>query len=677
MLDTMATDSSDSDSEVEPPLSVRLYATKPRNLVQRRATITGASPTTKHGIDIEQFWRELKQEHSTTFQLRDKAASCAHGLDSVPSNLRPQTCLGIEQTKRKKRPDDRHDDRRVQFNENRDNRHSHLDEFVTTKDSTTNRREIVSITSNDNHSDNTVPFDKCDETSSISSVHDKDSTRSNEIGSRCRKERGKLDKSHSTPAYDLTEPTFTDITEIREPRTKINNVGYNCATSAPSIIVNETDSRVSNDNLDNNDMPRDPEIKSVAQRVNFIESHINHKDCEDSKKINDEQEKNNISRSTNNDIRLKGGANDILSNNDVTVTTELTRSAIEKLEIEPVKNVSKISLEYSELGRESSEEKSESISSYMDGTYSSSSDADVPLKKLLENEAIIAHGFAERNVDSNSIKNVSKTRRSQDDNLSREGKYASFEPVSPKVTTPVRMVGESTRVELPKKSETKLRQTPPEPPPRKYFSKPLPLNLSGVSSIPDIREQPKVPERNDIRIEQKKIDFILETPAIAESSTSFQNREAIEGYRDFVEKSTDFIDEPLTQGHKSESIIDPYGYTEIYDGQLKDERIGNSIYSASGHSQPELVPRSHDSTDGSGCSRQACTPNLKTKTLEKDKYCEKGVVNRAMMVARSMGLHSGSNKSSNGSSPRSNRKRNILLASKFFFISINFFFHFS
>lgn len=107
MLDTMTTDdSSGSDSEIETPSSVRLYSTKPRNLVQRRATITGVSPTSKHSVDIEQFWRELKQEHSTCFQLRDKAASCAHGLDNVQvttsSNLnRPQTCLGIEQRSNK------------------------------------------------------------------------------------------------------------------------------------------------------------------------------------------------------------------------------------------------------------------------------------------------------------------------------------------------------------------------------------------------------------------------------------------------------------------------------------------------------------------------------------------------------------------------------------------------
>ena len=123
MLDTMTTDdSSDSDSEIEPPSSVRLYSSKPRNLVQRRATITGASPTAKHSVDIEQFWRELKQEHSTVFQLRDKAkaVSCAHGLDNVQAerpSLRPQTCLGIEQrpTPRKTGVNATEGGRKVQF----------------------------------------------------------------------------------------------------------------------------------------------------------------------------------------------------------------------------------------------------------------------------------------------------------------------------------------------------------------------------------------------------------------------------------------------------------------------------------------------------------------------------------------------------------------------------------
>ncbi|KAG6801415.1 hypothetical protein HZU73_03536 [Apis mellifera caucasica] len=115
ILDTMIIDSSDSDSETEPPLSIRLYSTKPRNSVQRRATITGASPTTKHGIDIEQFWKELKQEHNTSSQLRDKAASCAHGLDNVPSTIRSQTCINIEQSKRKKKNDGQNDDKKIQF----------------------------------------------------------------------------------------------------------------------------------------------------------------------------------------------------------------------------------------------------------------------------------------------------------------------------------------------------------------------------------------------------------------------------------------------------------------------------------------------------------------------------------------------------------------------------------
>lgn len=716
----MATDSSDSDSEVEPPLSVRLYATKPRNLVQRRATITGASPTTKHGIDIEQFWRELKQEHSTTFQLRDKAASCAHGLDSVPSNLRPQTCLGIEQTKRKKRVDERIDERKVQFHEkSSDNHNSHANEFEKkivndTQNIANNRRDrestVNGTTSNNIHSDNTVPLDKCDD-NAPSSIHDREAMRANEIGSRCRKERGKLDKSYSTPAYDLTEPTLTDIIEIREPRSKINNVGSNCATFAPSITVNETDSRVSKETLETNDKEtnetRDNEnIGSVAQRVNYIESHIKHADCEDKSndaRLADENGKSNAACSNGNETsRSEDCVDDLTSNNDDIEKKEATSCSSDKTEHETSRIIPKISLEYAELGRESSEEKSESTSSYMEGTYSSSSEADVPLKKLMENEALIAHGLAERD-GTGSMCEAGKIRRSlevKDNACSRtktpeavlqSSAQSSIQPRSEKASRDgipsTRQTADSTRSELPKRPETKLRLTPPEPPPRKYFSKPLPLNLSGASNSSDVREQPRVAERADARVDVRTIDSPSEFQCLTESSNSSNHRDGFEGYRDFVEKSTDFIDEPITPIHeKHPSFIDHYGYTEIYEGQLKDEKsmndkfenfsdkFGNGMNSTSENGPPEIVPRSVDSPDGSACSRQAHTPDSRTKTLEKEKHCDKGVVNRAMMVARSIGLHSGSNKSSSSSSPRSSRKRNLLLASEWCSICLSTFF---
>ncbi|XP_046393555.1 uncharacterized protein LOC124161294 isoform X2 [Ischnura elegans] len=101
------------------PISMRLYLPKPRASVQRRATVTGASPTsTRPPINIEEFWREIKKERMSrgapmptptrktrpeddmaasvsavalesedNYQLRGKSASFA-------TPPRPTTCMG-------------------------------------------------------------------------------------------------------------------------------------------------------------------------------------------------------------------------------------------------------------------------------------------------------------------------------------------------------------------------------------------------------------------------------------------------------------------------------------------------------------------------------------------------------------------------------------------------------
>jgi hypothetical protein len=118
IFDTMTTDdSSEIDSETEASSTARLYSSKPRNLVQRRATITGGSPTIKHSFDIEQFWKKLKQKHDTTFQLLDKAASCIHGLENmqeISRNLKSETYFGIEQRSIKKETVTKDNSKKVQ-----------------------------------------------------------------------------------------------------------------------------------------------------------------------------------------------------------------------------------------------------------------------------------------------------------------------------------------------------------------------------------------------------------------------------------------------------------------------------------------------------------------------------------------------------------------------------------
>ncbi|XP_015591697.1 uncharacterized protein LOC107266083 isoform X2 [Cephus cinctus] len=719
MLDTMATDSSDSDSEVEPPSSVRLYSAKPRNLVQRRATITGASPTTKHGVDLEQFWRELKQEHSTTFQLRDKAASCAHGLDTVPSNLRPQTCLGIEQTKRKKKLEGQVDERRVQFQDrSADIENTHGDESgKQDKDSKQgdkpkldNQKSVsfdsstvycqsslmdieINLSNNANASEQTVPSEFRHDTSNTA---DDKVTKSNEPSTH-HKERGKLDKSYSTPAYDLTENEFVErkLATI-ESHSKLS-LASSGSRNASSTSLNKTETRSSEGYLENENKIVDDNkevegddiadlgsVGNVAQKISNIEKSIRCVDTDGKSyspkvpermdlvknvvhiKINDIDYRSSIDENQS-DIEYIQSHFDNVHNDservdDCHVDSKTNDNAIRNRE---KNHQSSVVIDSIESSRESSEEKSESTGSYNEHT--SGSEGDTTIKKFGEilesiNYALIEHTRLRQSTRSlNSQCSDSSSRII--DNVQTTSQSCQY--------------GETPKLEQPKKPEVKPRLTPPEPPPRKYFSKPAPLNLSSISNCSETQERPRVPERPCIRRDLKKSDSIVDSHTKTETLDSQKKPERIESYHDFIEKSTDFIDEPSTpvNDHKPTLLTDPEGYSEIYEGQFKEEKTMYDKYepyaekfASPSHSvidqyRVEHLSRNIDSPDGAGCSRQAHTPDLKPRTLEKDKSSEKGVVNRAMMVARSIGLHGSSSKSS-GSSPRSSRKRNMLLAKR-------------
>ncbi|KAH9640952.1 hypothetical protein HF086_003042 [Spodoptera exigua] len=111
-----APSSSDESEALSPPASptqlqpdhTRIYPPKPRAVVQRRHTISGDSSLYKRPSHaIEQFWQELKQQRwgreggsismspapdDTALYARDKAVSCSTGLELSP---RPRTCLGV------------------------------------------------------------------------------------------------------------------------------------------------------------------------------------------------------------------------------------------------------------------------------------------------------------------------------------------------------------------------------------------------------------------------------------------------------------------------------------------------------------------------------------------------------------------------------------------------------
>lgn len=155
-----------------------------------------------------------------------------------------------------------------------------------------------------------------------------------------------------------------------------------------------------------------------------------------------------------------------------------------------------------------------------------------------------------------------------------------------------------------------------------------------------------------------------------------RKNERIETYSEFVERSTDFIDEPKTPLSETKSItafVDQYGYTEIPEFDSKDSfSLTSDSLNSNCTTMKEQLKNKHsrqniDTADGICYYRQVTQDNLsqidnKPRSLEKDKLHERGVVNRAMMVARSMGLHGNLSKSSN--SPKSTRKPNTIFASE-------------
>ncbi|XP_066991200.2 uncharacterized protein cnk isoform X2 [Anabrus simplex] len=218
------------------PTSMRLYLPKQRSSVQRRATVTGASPTSKRPpVNIEELWRELRLERQwrggdaaggdgDLCQLRDKSASMGNGLASaaVP---RPSTCLGIERTARLPKK--------------------------TLRISTTDLNEVPTSTQSDCEDCRTQTMENkssCDVAQvfqkprspltpreEIKMVLTSDEGRVFPI-----KERGRLDKSYSTPAYDLSDCEQTEVV----PHVQIKS-------SDCSSIVSNSDlgSEVAKDNI--------------------------------------------------------------------------------------------------------------------------------------------------------------------------------------------------------------------------------------------------------------------------------------------------------------------------------------------------------------------------------------------------------------------------------------------
>lgn len=763
MLDTMATDSSDSDSEVEPPLPIRLYSTKPRSLVQRRATITGASPTTKHGIDIEQFWKELKQEHCTSFQLRDKAASCAHGLDNVPSNIRPQTCLGIEPVKRRKKTDGHLDDRKVQFQEksvdtesavyssnarkithdtkervtpavNCENGGMNIANKDTNKE---HSRAMNNVSDSNNLSDTTVPLDECNnfinDTRSISS---KNSPGSKEItGVRHVKERGKLDKSYSTPAYDLSDPEDKEdrkLALLESPFCKLD-LPVHCSNNDTSGgVLTKTDAHTFTESTDDyrrskNAQNRDhreadnaaKRCGNVARKVSDIEKQIAQIESaaeqagifgvpkeSDSRKnsvrvtMNDASPRASVEERNQSNIECNISDTNVCDKYGIDLSTE-REGTIMREQPEAVcskksspcncreKNCchSEMSCSSSSVEGDTMSQRFSQVLQMLDGVLAQHS-------KLIEKKSSTTLS-RENCIETTVPRSSSSNANLVEDDLSNAIHSVSKIQISTKPQTKdmkstsdssLATVQSCRYIELPKiesvrKYENKHHTTPPEPPPRIFHPKQVAdAKLNNTPRVPENSERPQVPERPSVRRELKKVDSNLPWNHASSSSDCQDKKDSSLDVCAFnyMENSFDFIDEPraiVNLNDQKFTQSDASLYSENNDRQLREDRYTYEKYepfmekftcfgqSATDGYKSDHFLRHVECSDNVINSKQIMPLDLRPKLLEKDRSFEKSVVNRAMMVARSIGLHGSLSKSN--SSPRSNRKRNILLTSKY------------
>ncbi|KAK9307975.1 hypothetical protein QLX08_001882 [Tetragonisca angustula] len=731
ILDTMIIDSSDSDSETEPPLSIRLYSTKPRNSVQRRATITGASPTSKHGIDIEQFWKELKQEHSTTSQLRDKAASCAHGLDNVPSNLRPQTCISIEQSKRNKRNDGQTDDKKVHFQDKPmkhdvpqiDNTINAIkNECKTTENceelcsniNTSSQIPLTSanVTNNNNLSDTSVPLDECN--NFIRDSNSKNTISNKELSICNGKERGRLDKSHSTPAYDLMDDNIEDT------RQKLFHM-LELSTTNVSNVSSKTDVQLTIASFEDRQKLKNVDGEKQSMEINF-DSNIVQKYNDTDKYTAQDKEKKQCSRSSEYLDSFKNKVTEAThrismennqSNNEC-INTDVSnydkKNVTNNLNIE-IENTSKVCntqnfANNSNSNHETNEDRLESINSFVQNSEENNSDLhkfekilqtfngpnycdSVEHKKLIEkksNVSIKENVQVQRQIwTNNDLNSTEDNKQMYDDitnNITRNipqiqvcQKIQNDNTKNEDLITQENAVqsckcAEVTETESSKKLENKPHLIPPDPPPRKYYSKLTMDSFSNTSKTFEGQEKSCIPEKIT-RKDLKSVEYYTENHI--KSTLDHQDKQDyFDVCNSFTEK-LEFIDNINTlDNERRPSLNLDSAYLEYNDKQTKENKficdkyepiVEKSVYTnlTMEYHDTESYSQNMDSPDGSCSSKQVL--DHKSKVSEKEKSFEKGVVNKAMMVARSIGLHGSLSKSST-SSPRSNRKRSILFARK-------------
>ncbi|XP_020294465.1 uncharacterized protein LOC109860036 isoform X2 [Pseudomyrmex gracilis] len=750
ILDTenITTDSSGSDSEAEQPFPICLYSTKPRNLIQRRATITGASPTTKHGINIEQFWKELKQEHITTFQLREKAASCAHGLDNV--NIRPQTCLGIESTKRKKKTDEHMNEKKMQFEEklsdseiiysnstrktvsNTKENISFIQNCADIANKDDNKENLQALTDNINDSNNSsdiiVPLDECN--TFISGTHSINTNISEDKINEILhvKESIELDKRYNTSVRDLLSTEDLENEKLALLKNPFNNfASIHSLNNVSSLTKNACTSTEDVDCRKLEDINKERKKVffkrcngNVAQKIDNIEKQIVHKNMEEtcvSKVLKKIDSRKNIVHTMMTDVNLK---NSIKNKNQSDVESSILavneeRYIVKKLHTrcENVLNKDSQTVCSTQLACECQHENvdfsnseisnTEACNTSSSGGYSNdnnsnnnsnnssrcssiekdktlqifgkkvqiidcgSRDINLEKKSSIETKILSSNmaNFIEDDLPLNIVHNISKIHINS--KLHTANAKSADTGTLQHATTSCRY-RELSKIESVRKLDNNSYITPPEPPPRIYNAKQTVLDLNNASKNSEDLEKPQVPERTNSRQECKKVDLFANH---TRSNSNCQDKKDFSEARmlNYVENSIGLINESRTTSSHSQKFMqsDVSLYTE--NKQSKEEKYSfepfaeKFVYSSQTDcSKSDYFSRNGECLDSIIYSKQTTSLDIKPKLSEKEKSFEKSVVNRAIMVARSIGLHGSLSKSN--SSPRSNRKKNILLAKR-------------
>nr|XP_033332799.1 uncharacterized protein LOC117224168 [Megalopta genalis] len=719
ILDTMIIDSSDSDSEAEPPLSIRLYSTKPRNSVQRRATITGASPTTKHGIDIEQFWKVLKQEHSTSSQLRDKAASCAHGLDNVPSNLRPQSYLSIEQSKRRKRSDVQIDDKKLQFQEKsiksdvpqtdntinviHEGKHEcksvqNYEETLTTNNiniSSQTSPKSANVTNNNHFGDTSVPLDECNNFIRDRHSNHKNILNGKEFNSCAVKERGRLDKSYSTPAYDLM-----DTNSAEDRKQKLFYTLESPANNISNSSMSKTDIELKSTSLDNQQKLKDIGEQRQSSHV-IIDNNVKNEEQNTKEQFVETSQAFNlpkifvhkvIEESHGNSIENNQSNNEcIISNVNKYVKRNATINSNTGVEntLQASNNTNFRSNSTSK--HEKSEDKLELTNNYAQNNIENNSNlssfgkilqtfncAPIEHSKLIEKKSSsvpikekVLHENVKTNCEYSSVEDnihnitqnipqIQISQKVQNDNKKFKDSVNQGNTVQPCKYL------EQTKIESTRKLESKSHLIPPDPPPRKYYTKLTTSHFENISKPMEDQERLYISHRPNVRRDLKKQEYYTENN-IKINVDLQEKQDYLDASNSFTERSIECTDEINNLStERRPSINMDSSFIECNDKQIKEDKSICDKYEPytssmiEGHNS-ESYSQNMDSLDGPCSSKQLQFFEHKSKSTEKEKHFEKGVVNKAMMVARSIGLHGSLSKSSSNS-PRSSRKRSILFA---------------